>query len=399
MVAALNPGIACQTDNGVSCNGYIQALNMSLFTPTYTDMLGPVNCYLFRAPDFRLTSTSGANNGSRMLFTFFGNPNITYGRIHISTYPKSMDPNVVVYNLSDSTSIIMSPIDIANWLNAERNDIQATNVYTIQPFTYSAMDYAIVDHRYLQDVGWNYVGFAPITNSTPEIETSFRQESPNPNYSATHSDIGVFALTPTQYAQFIDREVKMYTLLNALGFVGGVFGLLVAFQTWLFGYRPRSPWGVVHRWSVGNMKRSLLRNLSKHFRTTSDAGIPFIHPVHRRFSMQNLANLANESDVDRIARVEERMQVLEMLFKAYYVDDEVFRSLDYANKRDLSKPNKDHRRSWLSLRLNKRRSQDIGEKRQGDRLPRRGSTSSDEAISPQQPLNESTDLLSNHQKY
>jgi hypothetical protein len=35
-----------------------------------------------------------------------------------------------------------------------------------------------------------------------------------------------------------------------------------------------------------------------------------------------------ESEAQRVARVEERMQVLELLFKAYYVDDEVFRSLD-----------------------------------------------------------------------
>lgn len=327
-----NPDVVCQTDNGYSCSGFVTALNMSIFTPTFADNLGAVNCFLFRSTeDFQMTSTSGANNGSRLLFTFFGDQSVTYGRIHVSAYPKEMDPNAKLYNLNDSIPLLMSDADVLNWKNSERNDIQATNVYTIQPFTYSAMSYDLVYHRYLQPVGWNYVGFLPITNSTPEIETNFRQEAPNPNYTATHSDLGFMAVYPEQFAKITDREVKMYTLLNALGFVGGIFGLLVTLQTWLFGYRPRSPWGVVQRWSVGDMKRSLLRGLSKNFRTT-DSGVPFIDPVHHRFSMQNLASLANETETERISRVEERLQVLEMLFKAYYVDDELFRSLDYANK-------------------------------------------------------------------
>lgn len=305
---------------------------MSIFTPTFADNLGAINCFLFRSTtDFQMTSTSGANNGSRLLFTFFGDQSISYGRIHVSAYPKEMDPNAKLYNLQDSIPLLMSDADVLNWQNGERNDIQATNVYTIQPFTYSAMSYDLVDHRYLQSVGWNYVGFLPISNSTPEIETNFRQEAPNPNYTATHSDLGFMAVFPETFANITDREVKMYTLLNALGFVGGIFGLLVALQTWLFGYRPRSPWGIVQRWSIGDMKRSLLRGLSKSFRTT-DSGVPFIDPVHHRFSMQNLASLANETEAERVSRVEERLQVLEMLFKAYYVDDELFRSLDHANK-------------------------------------------------------------------
>lgn len=89
------------------------------------------------------------------------------------------------------------------------------------------------------------------------------------------------------------------------------------------------------------MKRSLLRGLSTSFRTTESSGIPFIHPVHRRFSMLYNNNrpgeLQNESNAERVARVEERMQVLELLFKSYYVDDEIFRSLDHANRRDLAK--------------------------------------------------------------
>ncbi|KAI8138865.1 hypothetical protein BJV82DRAFT_629048 [Fennellomyces sp. T-0311] len=329
-----NPGVVCQTDIGFSCSSFVTPLNMSVFTPVYTSSLGQVTCFLFRAPeDFTMTSTSGANNGSHLLFYPFGDQT-AYGRVHVSLYPKAMNPNVKLYGISDDIPVLMSDQDVLNWMNGERNDIQVQNVYSLAPSTYSSLSYELVDHRYLQDSSWNYFGFAPITNSTPEIETNFRQEAPNPEYTSTHSDLGMLAIYPEKYVVATDREVKMYTLLNALGFVGGIFGLIIAFQTWLFGYRPRSPWGVVQRWSVGDMKRSLYKGLSTTFRTTDKTGIPFIGPVHRRFSTINLTDpsLLGETEAQRISHVEERMQILELLFKAYYVDDEVFRSLDNANR-------------------------------------------------------------------
>ncbi|RCH94210.1 hypothetical protein CU097_006673 [Rhizopus azygosporus] len=325
------PGVACMTDNGYSCTSFIRPLNMGEFAPAFADSLGAVNCFLFRAPDsFKLTSTSGANNGSRLLFTLFGDQATSYGRIHLSVYPKNMDPNAIVYGIDDNIPVYLSQGDVFNWQNDERNDLQAENVFTIQPATYSSLSYDIIDHRYLQPVGWNYVGFLPITNSTPQIESYFRSEAPNPNYMNTHTDLGIVAVYPHTWANLIDREVKMYTLVNALGFVGGVFGIIVAAQTWLFGYRPRSPWGVVHRWSTGSRKQSLLAGLQSKFKTT-DSGIPLVHPVHHRFSMNEFQNLGQETEAQRVSRVEERMQTLELLFKAYYVDDEVFRSLDNAN--------------------------------------------------------------------
>ncbi|KAG2214245.1 hypothetical protein INT47_000801 [Mucor saturninus] len=330
------PGVSCQTDNGYSCSQFVKTLDMSIFQPTFSDNLGAVNCFLFRAPEeFQLTSTSGANNGSRLLFTLYGDQATTYGRVHVSIFPKKMDPNAKIYPLGDDIVNYLSEFDVLNWQNAERNDLQATNVFTIAPFTYSALSYDIVNHKYLQPVGWNYVGFLPVTNSTPEIESNFRSEAPNPTYSSGHTDLGLVAVFPQSYAILEDREVKMYTLVNALGFVGGIFGLLIGAQAWLFGYRPRSPWGVVHRWSTGSRKQSLLSGLQAQFKT-ADSGIPLVHPVHHRFSKQVIAGMEPETEAQRVSRVEERMQILELLFKAYYVDDEVFRSLDNAAGGPLS---------------------------------------------------------------
>lgn len=45
-----------------------------------------------------------------------------------------------------------------------------------------------------------------------------------------------------------------------------------------------------------------------------------------------------ERQEDRMARLEERLHVFELLFQAYYINDEVFRSLAHALQSDL-----DHR--------------------------------------------------------
>ncbi|KAI9285708.1 hypothetical protein BC943DRAFT_277566 [Umbelopsis sp. AD052] len=325
-----NPRVSCTTDVGVGCNQYVQQLNMSVHTPVFSDQLGEVTCYLFRGDtSFEMTGSSGNNNGSHMIFTVYGDKTVQYGRVHVSLWPKQMDPNVPIYNLPGSN--LLSTQDISNWLNDERNDIQVDNVYDFAPNTYNTLQYQMINHQYLQSAGWNYVGFLSITNSTPEIDTQFRQESANPMYNLTHLDLGTFVVAPAAYQNQILKEYKIYSLVNALGFAGGVVGLVFGLQAWLFGYRPRSPWGVVHRWSVGDMKKSLLRGLQSNFKT--EAGIPLVHPVHKRFSQQGYAPYAPyEADPDRINKVEERMQILEMLFKAYYVDDEVFRSLDNANR-------------------------------------------------------------------
>lgn len=153
-----SPGVICQTDIGYSCTQFVKPLNMSIFTPTFASQLGAVNCYLFRSDEsFKMTSTSGANNGSRLLFTFFGDQSISYGRVHVSLYPKAMDPNVKVYNVNDDIPVIMSDFDVLTWQNNERNDIQTTNIFEIEPYSYNALSYKLIDHRYLQSVGWNYV--------------------------------------------------------------------------------------------------------------------------------------------------------------------------------------------------------------------------------------------------
>ena len=170
--------------------------------------------------------------------------------------------------------------------------------------------------------------------------------------------------------------------MNGIGFVGGLFGLFVAFQSNMFGYRPNSPFGLVHRWSFGEMRSSISEGLRSRF-GLSKTPVPLVNPVHNRYSInmrnygpnyedddddeestfidsdsingshQNAA-LHNEvpnyssfgnDEIQRLASVEDRMQLLELLFKSYYVDDEVFRRLDVALKKSSNSEHRTSRRN------------------------------------------------------
>ena len=318
-----NPGVDCQTESGYSCRLHIQKLDMNRFTPGYTGSSGQTTCFLFRPPpDFVLSSTEGYSNGSRLIFTFFDNSSVIEGSIQVSIYPQNTDPNLIVYGLSNE--VHMDEDAISSWKMNEINNIQINNVYNLEPPMGGALSYTFVNHHYLQNNAWNYVGFSPITNSTIDIRTAFSSKTLYASFNDTRSQLIVY---PERFVNMTDKEVKIYTLVNAFGFMGGIFGLFATLQACLFGFRPRSPWGFVHRWSVGGMRRSLFRGLQSNFKKT-DFGIPLVEPV--RPYTANVVQ-TEENEAQRMVRMEGRIQMLEALLKSYYVDEEVFESVKQAN--------------------------------------------------------------------
>lgn len=360
-----NTGISCITDSGLTCSQYFDPLDLSRHTPFFITDFGGLTCYLFHAPTtFQLASNVNpqVNNGSKILFNLFGSQANSEANVHVQLYPPTRDPNMRYF--FNDTSQDLNDADMADWLNNDGNDFTTTNILDIDPGTYSTMMYQMQENLYLKDVGWNYVGFSPSYNSTAEVVTTFRQEKPSLDTS-TASSLGLvnaIYMNPTSYNVIQQREQKIYSLINGIGFVGGLFGLFVAFQALMFGFRPRSPWGIVHRWSVGDMKRSIAYGLRSRFNRLHTP-VPLVNPVHRRFSVLNVKSYGpdyedsddddlsdvegrgivspTEDDRSRLSHVEERMQLLELIFKSYYVDDEVFRHLDRALKKsdtDLKGP-------------------------------------------------------------
>jgi hypothetical protein len=200
------------------------------------------------------------------------------------------------------------------------------------------------------------VGIASKKQDVYEIQTDITSESYQTHYISGASSTGTLYVLARICQTKVLSEQRAFTIMNATGVFGGLFGLLFSLQSCLFGHRPRSPWGYMHRWSFGHFRNSLLRGLQTNFfpepkpqpiivREESQRSVHHLHQ-QLRINTQNLSSLdpilvpptpmdtvrfsgLSEGEI-RIRLVEERIHLLERLFQAYYIDDEIFRSLDHA---------------------------------------------------------------------
>jgi hypothetical protein len=184
-------------------------------------------------------------------------------------------------------------------------------------------------------------------------------------------------LIPKDFTRATITEKRDSTLLRALGSIGGVISLLLALQVILFGSRPSSPWGIFHYWTW--KKKSTPPSLGEQFRI-EEAQVPFISPVHQRFndvSKKNSDNvdlmdvscssskpLVDKDDMKAcMPRLEARIQLLELVMKNYYLDDQVFLALKHAQrtpdedptpeKNDSNSHNSDHEDSNVEAEYKK----------------------------------------------
>ncbi|KAI8876499.1 galactose oxidase [Backusella circina FSU 941] len=343
-----SPVLQCATDFGESCSEYIVNITDNVYSNLnyYGTKL---NCYLFRANTstnaFKLGRTDDrlASNGSFMKFYYYGNPS-NNSIVHIVFYPHQHNPNIPVYNIAGDFDGWYSSDEDAQFQSTEQENLRTENAFDVGPTSVSRASYELkIRERLLQSV-WNYIGFSTKTYVMHEVASQINTELSSTHFSTEPQPLGSLQVFPIDYQTTVLREQRAFTLVNGMGIIGGIFGLIVGFQSSLFGYRPRSPWGIVHRWSVGLLRRSLLDGLKSRF--PEGVNIPIIHPVHHRFSEGLLkgretvvkddvdsdftARYSQDDDIQRMARLEERLHVFELLFQAYYINDEVFRSLGSA---------------------------------------------------------------------
>lgn len=308
-----------------------------------------------------------------MSFTIYGNGSLP-GAVHVDSFSPGWDPiESIFYDLPT----FMSPLDISNWRNNDRNSLLVENSYALQSGQTMSMNYQLEIYKRLTASPWNYVGLAPQFDTITQLKTEQRTTLTSAPSNAFNQPLATIYMIPQAMLSKTLRETKMFSVISALSYVGGLFSLFLAVQTLLFGYRPSSPFGVVHRWSVGDMKRSISDGLVSRF-SSLQTPVPMVNPVHRRFSKLDIKSYGNinqgplhsgeydpkvaeGNEVDpmekgttmenepldpihhedsRFARMEvmeERLQLMELLFKSYYINDEVFQSLDKALKKDRVK--------------------------------------------------------------
>ncbi|KAI8639091.1 hypothetical protein BD408DRAFT_421953 [Parasitella parasitica] len=368
-VNTTSPVLQCATDFGESCDTYL--INITDKVKSNLNYYGTkLSCQLFRAPKklFKLGRTNDrmAHSGSFLKFYYYGIPSTSDSILHVELYHPDHDPNLPVYNITGEFEWYSSD-ENAKFQSSEQMNLKTENVYEVHPTFATRIGYELFERQKMDGSAWNYIGFGSARISQYWLKSNQMSADRDTSYSTNPQPLGSLHIYPMRYDTTVMREQRAFTLVNGMGIVGGIFGLIVGFQASLFGYRPRSPWGIVHRWSVGLMRRSLLQGLRARFPTTDEVHIPIVHPVHRRFSealakspmtpttakkaqffqatieeeeedsltitsQKKYQEDEEEDEGKRMARLEERLHVFELLFQAYYIDDELFRSLQNAQK-------------------------------------------------------------------
>lgn len=276
--------------------------------------------------------------------------NENHSRVHISVYHPDRDPNKVVYNISDQPNLTSA--DIQEWIRRDRNDQETANTYTAEINTYSSIGYQLKNHHYLLNVPWNTVGFAQSRNSTPEIETSFRT-SIQDDALMVRNTLDVY---PTSFMEIEEEDQRIDTLMSTFGLIGGMLSLFTFILTRMYGARPPSMHGWIMKLPFSKPTRSIERHLLQSFGSLGEP-IPFIHPIDqhllsdqqlqehnleeaspsaRRNSMEEDLHIKlhrmEETHQQEINGLKRRLQLMELVIKAYYMDDEVFSRLHDAHR-------------------------------------------------------------------
>lgn len=343
------PKLQCTTDYGQSCTQYIRDItkhinsNLNYYGSTLT-------CYLFTGSNVYLGNNRLSSNGSQIQFYYYEEDTaatVDYNRsvIHVELYHPKHDPNIPVYNIKDSAGSFYqwySSDEMAKFQADEQVNSKTENIYNIHPLTQIQLGYEFTQREKIDVTAWNYIGFGTQRETMHQVKSNLHHDAVRSSVRTDERFLqGSLVVHPISQSTVVIREQRAFTVIHGMGIIGGIFGLIVGIQVSLFGYRPRSPWGLVHRWAIGLMQRSLLKGLRSRF--SNQVHIPIIHPVHRRFSEKIPGSPAShitpptaaavtieeddDDDDERMMKLEERLHVFEMLFQAYYIDDEVFQSL------------------------------------------------------------------------
>lgn len=159
---------------------------------------------------------------------------------------------------------------------------------------------------------------------------------------------------PMSFVEIEEEDQRIDTLMSSFGLIGGMLSLFTFILTRLYGARPPSMHGWIMKLPFNKPTRSIEKNLLHSFGSLGQP-IPFVQPVDQHLldtqqlqehnlvetsyddsetsSINDLqAKMKNMENVERVHQKEisdlkRRLQLMELIFKAYYVDDEVFNRL------------------------------------------------------------------------
>jgi hypothetical protein len=353
----------CNLGDGRDCSPYFYSVKNPDYLPVLGDGSRSRNCMVFIPPlDIYFHTDPDTDyylsNGELELRLFRKNVTQHIIMFYLTYYPNQHSPYRTLFKMNgDDTE--MSIQDAEDQLRIEKDTKILKNTYDFRVDNFATTTYSLTKAQTLTNSSWNYFGFSNIYEVKHSITPNF-----GPISAIATSDIFIkptlmVRVKPNEYSIGLIIEQKVSTILGGLASVGGVLSVSIFVQTLLFGFRPNSPWGIIHRWSWGRRGVMLRTELRDQF-DTDDSPIPMVtrvggeyHPISESSGSTALEEdpLDDQSIRIEFKKMKGRTQLMEDLFKTYYIDDEIFQKLDQARRDHVGKDDEKNKSMEGSSRL------------------------------------------------
>ncbi|KAI8883506.1 hypothetical protein K501DRAFT_272635 [Backusella circina FSU 941] len=339
--------ISCVFTNDRDCSRYFYPIKNDSIIPSGDFSSNKPYCQIFIPPvDFYFRRNEVAyirdlNNDLKI--DIYGKDKSKRTTFYFNYYTTQRSPYRTLFGMNSDDSK-MTLDDANNWLQAETRLLNQKIKFDTAEGNWATSTYLLTETRKLTNSSWNYIGFANDYSTTLTLDEKFSPVSLIDYPSLISFPTFMFRVKPDEYFIHMINEQRVSTILGGLASAGGVFSAFMALQTLLFGFRPNSPWGVVHHWSWGRRRITLRDQLRDQF-NPGGFPVPMADPVRSDYhSLLELSGSATldmiplddsddkQSDRLKIRKIEDRIQLMEDIFKAYYIDDEIFQKLNETRK-------------------------------------------------------------------
>lgn len=327
--------------------------------PSFPQQLKSTTCYMYKSLN---ESTRLSKYNPTIQFSHVGGAYTDAEVVFIQFYEPNKNPNRVLF-LDEDLNLGIDAMDA--WKNSERiasssNDVM-NHILLAYPESDISIQYEIVHKKELDvDNVWNALGVFPIFKETTELfithnDAIDRGRDQLEEYPDTV--LGTIRVTPNSFKKKTITEKRDTTVIDLICNTGGICSFIFAVYALLFGAQPFRPWGIVQKAGlIKSQEEKKFERLGRYFNIPEVQGVPLVSPVHQRYSKiycenecnkENLQKMnsqkhssesdqqeiENMSDVqNRLRQLEGRSQILELVLKAYYFDDEIFYQLNRARE-------------------------------------------------------------------
>lgn len=345
--------------------------------PSFDNTVNDTKCYMYDSllPEQDYLNDTVSTHIPSLVFQHNGHTITKSQTVHLQFYEPEKNANRIVFDINPISKWDINYVD--SWIDSECsaafNSSSINQVLTVYPESDIDVQFkTIYTQRIDPNSLWNLVGVFPKYIQQSKLSITHTQEMARATYVEDYYVSGKVRVSPADFKKTTITEKRDVTIVSSLGVIGGFVSILFAARVLLFGARPTEPWGVFQRLSFrSSWEESKRKNLKKYFRIPDIDSVPFVTPVHQRFSdiyalntnnnaasSSCLVNTANDGLLghhsnevhsmrstgsntnnestsneiilnmqERLTQLEGRNQVLELVLKAYYIDDRIFHEI------------------------------------------------------------------------